>query len=205
LYVLALRGLSDWAREIGRKSESARFAKRAEAAHTAFLKFFWDEERGVISNFEGDSRLTADANLLAVIHGIVTPARAEQIMRALRAGPLWTPMPGRATWPDYPLSLKSETVRLVHTEDYHDSMYWGWLTAAAAMAEQSVGNCRGYWRIMNQLSEQIVNDQAVYEVLELDPRRGKLKPVRRFTYKSEKPFSWGAAYYLKAASLGCPG
>lgn len=198
LYYLAVKGLADWSDWLGKKKQAQELTKKAESFRKRFLEFFWDESRGVLTNFEGDDRLTADANLFGVIHRILTPAQAKRAMSALRASELWQPMPGRPTTPDYTDAMKAETVLIAQTADYHDQMYWSWIAAAAAIAEHASGNCRGYRQIMHALNQQLIRDETVYEVWEKKRGTQVLVPVSRITYRSEKPFTWGAAWYLEA-------
>ena len=201
LYILALRSLSEWAGLLGKIDESIHYAEKAAAAQEAFNRFYWVEERAMILNFEGSTHLSADTNLLAVAHQMVDKKRARRILDTLRTSPLWYPMPGRATYPDYPSSWKSRLLKLTGMGDYHDRLYWLWLTAAAAQAERQIGHEDGCNQILDQLSELLIRHKTTYEVYSL--RDNALKPVSRFFYKSERPFSWSSAMAVHALGEGC--
>jgi glycogen debranching enzyme len=203
IYVLALRGMSEWATLLGDPERALFYASKALSAQQAFVHHFWSPTLEAVSNFDGDEHLTADANLLAVAHGVLPPELARRTMRTLRASPLWRPMPGRTTTPDYPSSMKGFNVKLIGIASYHDSMYWLWLTAAAAMAERALGNCDSYDEIMSSLSRLIAKGRAIREVYELKRDGVTLKPVSRLLYHAENPFTWSSAMYLEASEGGC--
>ncbi len=201
LYILALRSLSEWAGLLGKEDETIRYAEKAAAAQDAFNRNYWVEDRAMILNFEGSTHLSADTNLLAVTHQLVNPDRARRILDTMRVSPLWSPMPGRATYPDYPSSWKSPFVKLSGMGDYHDRLYWLWLTALSAQAERRIGHEAGCNRILDQLSEVLIRHKTVYEVYNL--KDNKLSPVSRLLYKSEKPFSWSSGMIVHALAEGC--
>lgn len=204
LYILALRGLADWAAFLDKKDESKYYASAARRANERFIKHFWDDKRGIITNFDGDEHITADANLMAIVYDLVPEEKAKRILKALKETPLWSPIPGRATWPNYGDHQKSMNVKFVDIAGYHDSFFWFWLSALAARAELRYGNCVGYRNIMRELSEQIVRDGAIYEVYE--EKAGKVVPVERVLYHSERPFTWSTGMFLDALDLEsrCP-
>jgi glycogen debranching enzyme len=201
-YILSLRGLGSWAALLGQEAKAAEYALKAELAVARFRDFFWIPGRHILRNFEGDDHLTADANLMAVTHHLVTESQAREIMATLRESPLWQPMPGKPTWPDYAASRKDIFVKLVGLSAYHDRMVWLWITAMAAMAEREVGNCAGYREIMQRLSDRIAADGTVHEVFDVK-KGGRLVPVVRPLYRAEAPFTWSSALYLEAASRAC--
>jgi glycogen debranching enzyme len=127
---------------------------------------------------------------------------AREALQTLRNSPLWTPMPGRPTYPDYPAHMMGFNIKLVGITGYHDSNYWLWLTALAAMAEHRLGNKAECARILDALSDQIVRDGEIYEIFDLVPG-GALKPVKRLPYRAESPFTWSSGMYLEASKADC--
>jgi GH15 family glucan-1,4-alpha-glucosidase len=203
LYLLALKGAAQWAAFLGRKDRAAFYEKEAGRFKEKFLAYFWDPDRRILRNFENDDRLTADANLMAVAYGILDRADALAVIRTLKKTPLWDPLPGRPTWPDYPETMKSRLVRMVGLTGYHDEMYWLWITALAAQAERAVGHCDGYKSLVGALATKIQEDGVVSEVYELKGKGPRLEPVIRLLYRSEEPFTWSSAMFLEAATGGC--
>jgi glycogen debranching enzyme len=202
-YLLALRGLSGWARFLGMDSSADDYARRAGEFQKRFHDFFWIPGRNMIRNFEGDDHLTADANLMAVAHGLVSPDEAAAIMETLRASPLWKPMPGRVTWPDFANHDKDIFVRIFGLPDYHDSLYWLWLSSLAAEAERAVGEAGACETILDQVSGLVVSKDSLQEIYKLQKDRVRLKPVRRFFYRAEVPFTWSSGMFVHAVLQGC--
>lgn len=199
LYGLSLRGLSDWAKFLGDDAKAEQYLNQYNQFLASFRSYFWDADKNVLRNFTGDDHLSVDANLLAVAYHLVNRADSEAIMNTLRASPLWEPMPGRATWPNYPKSMKSKFPQMVGLGGYHDEIHWGWITALAAIAEKEIGNLDESQKILEAYSQQIINDGAIYEVYDFKIRTQTLKPVRRLLYKAERPFTWSSGYFLEAA------
>ena len=202
LYVMALRGAAEWALFLGLQGKASYYYGKAARVNAALLEHFWDPKMKALRNFDGNDCLTADANLMAIAQRILPEDLARQALQTLRNSPLWSPFPGRATTPDYPMHLKGFNIKLVGITGYHDSNYWLWLTALAAMAEHRLGNRAECARIMDALSDQIVKDGDVYEIFDL-VKDGVLKPVRRLPYRAESPFTWSSGMYLEAAKADC--
>lgn len=198
-YILALKGLANWSRLLKLEDKAKTYEARATAATQRFNEHFWLEDKKHILNFDGNSVIAADANLLPIVHGIVSVERARQILDTLRKTPLWSPMPGRAAWPDYDSSLKGSNLKWAGIPDYFDGMHWIWITTLAARAEAAVGNHDAALKLMHQLAQRISADGAIHEVYTPDSK-GRLKPVRRAIYKAEEPFTWSSAMYLEAAA-----
>ncbi len=199
LYGLSLRGLSDWAKFLGDKEKELLYLNRYNQFLVQFRSYFWDPTKKVIRNFTGDDHLTADANLLAVAYHLMNREDSESILKSLRDSPLWQPMPGRPTWPNYPASIKSKFPKLVGLSGYHDEIYWGWITSLAAIAERETGYPKKAEQILELYSKQIIKNKAVYEVYDLIESEQSLKPVRRLLYRAEHPFTWSSGYFLEAA------
>jgi hypothetical protein len=201
-YVICLRALAQWAQWL-KLPEADELQQKASRANTYFRNFFWDSQQSRIRNFETDERLVLDANLLTVIHELVSPPECEQILQTLRASPLWHPIPGRVTHPAYPKELKSWTTRTVGLGDYHDHLYWIWLAAHAGRAEAINGSLNSANAILDQVAELIVKWNGIHEVYELEPKSTQegsnpsLRPVRRFLYRAEVPFTWSAATFVE--------
>jgi hypothetical protein len=198
LYALSLQGLAQWAEFLGDHDKEIFYLNRFQTFKKTFRDFFWMKDRNAIRNFEGDDRLAADANLLAVAYHLVDDPDAKAILNTLRSSPLWQPMPGKVTWPDYPRSMKSALPKIVGLAGYHDKMLWLWLTALAVKAERAVGNGDAAKHILDQASRLIISEGALYEIYE-QKRNGSLKPVRRILYHPEHPFTWSSGLFLEAA------
>lgn len=202
LYVMALRGAAEWASLLGLQGKASYYYGKAARVSAALLDYFWDPKMKALRNFEGNECLTADANLMAISQRVLPEDLAREALQTLRNSPLWTPMPGRPTWPDYPAHLKGFNIKLVGITGYHDSNYWLWLTALAAMAEHRLGNQAECARIMDAAADQIVKDGDVYEIFDLT-KDNTLKPVKRLPYRAESPFTWSSGMFLEADKADC--
>ncbi len=80
----AYRRLADLERQIGQGDVAAnRIAQLAETRRAAMLDTFWDESAGAFKGNSQNPRLnhTQDANIEAVLSGVVTGAQAARVMR----------------------------------------------------------------------------------------------------------------------------
>lgn len=205
LYILALRGAAEWAEALGLAERASHYSLLAIETQARFVDFFWIPQLKMLMNFEGDLHLTADANFAAVAYGIVPTEIAEQIMDTMRRSPLWFPMPGRVTYPEYPREMKSRLPQIAGIADYHDKMYWLWLSALAAQAERAIGRVQGCEWVHDQIANLVNSRGAVYEVYNLKNVSGQpvLKPVARPLYHPEVPFTWSSGMIAASLIRGC--
>jgi len=203
-YNLAMRRLAEWTGLLGMTEKSEDYLRRAAEHRERFEEYFYLPEKKMIRNFEGDdTHLAADANLLAVVHGMISREHALEVMNTMRASPLWKPIPGRATWPSYPAAWKGRNLKLAGISDYFDRMHWSWISAIGARAEKAVGNCEGYHNIMRVLNRRISEFGTIHEVYDLLRDGQTVRPVKRPLYRSERPFTWASGMYLEAAADDC--
>jgi glycogen debranching enzyme len=201
-YVITLREFSRMGRRIG-KLEAGLYEGKHDVALKNYRSFFWDENRRTIKNFEDDSRLVADANLLAITYGLVSRSEGESILERMKRTPLWSPIPGRATWPNYHAGMKSWTTRFAGIADYHDELFWLWLTAIAGRAELAVGNQEAGEQILEHTLRLVSQWGGVYEVYQacrepdvhFNPQQ--LRPVWRLLCRAEMPFTWSSAMIIE--------
>jgi len=202
-YVLALRGAARWAEAIHRSDKFAEYQQKADAQAIRFKEYFWDSNKKVLRNFDGDDRYTADANLLAITQKVLPEKEAREAYDALRNSPLWGPIPGRPTWPNYTNDMKSIFVKSIGLGGYHDRLHWIWLSALGAKAAAAVGDFKEYQRIMHALELQIVKFGQVHEVYRFKERSKQLTPFKNAIYRAEVPFTWSSAMFLEAEFEQC--
>ncbi len=119
----------------------------------------------------------------------------------LRRSELLLPMAGRPVWPDYKDIEISWTTKVVGLRHYHDRFRWSWLIAETLKVAQIVGDVE-FAHQMNSIFERLVSrDLTVCEIYEPD---SDMLPVSRLFYRSERPFSWGAAKLCEALSFARP-
>lgn len=202
-YVLALRGASEWAMAIRKVDRANDYQQKAEAQAVRFMDYFWDPKKKVLRNFDGDDRFTADANLLAITEKVLPIKEAREAYESLKSTPLWQPIPGRPTWPNYTNKMKSIFVKSIGLGGYHDRLYWIWISSLGAIAAASLEDCNEYKRIIQVLENLMVSDEQVHEVYKFDERQRQLNPFKNFIYHAEAPFTWSSAMYLEAKSVRC--
>lgn len=182
----SLLGVTDqWARDV------------SSAVHATFL----DPTTGLYRSLAEGPQLSIDGSLLAIDLGFVQGDAARSLYAAMKRHPLWSAadgLPGVVTMPDYPSRDRNWTVRLVGLGHYHDRLAWSWITAMSAKVASRMGDQPEAERILDGLGKLVARDKTVAEIYE--PQR-TMKPWQRWLYRSERPFSWGAAATLDAASF----
>ncbi|MDR3606703.1 MAG: hypothetical protein P4M08_04895 [Oligoflexia bacterium] len=169
----------------------------------SILVKFFDSRHGIFrSLYQGEQAspyFSLDGNLLALDLGFFkTDEENAALYEKLRKSPLWEGSmgwPGANTFPDYPRSWRSFAVRLAGVGHYHDRIYWSWLIALSAKIAKTRNDLAEYERIVRKLAELAARDRAIVEVY---APKSSLPPYRSWLYRSETPFSWGAAFVLDA-------
>lgn len=154
-------------------------------------------EGGLYRSLAKREQVSLDANLLALDHGLLGEADARELYERLRACPLWRrqEIPGFNTTPDYPASWRNPGVLLAGLGHYHDRIPWTWLSGLSAKVALGRGEPSEARRILEVLSARAERDGHVVEIFAAQPPHD---PFRSLLYRSEAPFSWGAARILEA-------
>jgi glycogen debranching enzyme len=155
---------------------------------------FYLPEQGLYRSHLDLDVVSLDGNALALLEPGFWSDRAERevVHRALVQSPLGRE-PGRASFPEYPRSWRSANVRLVGLSHYHDRLAWSWLLGLQGSAALAVGDLAEADRIRQLVESILIRDRVVGEVY---------RPWRSYTgfksllYRSETPFSWGAAFLV---------
>jgi glycogen debranching enzyme len=127
---------------------------------------------------------TTDALLLAIELGF---GETQALVEEVRGRPVGVP-----SLPQ-PVNEVSLTARAVGLRRYHDGFAWAWLSAETARVMRAY-DAEFADGILAELEALCVNEGAVPEIYEA----GTDKAVRLKFYRSEMPFSWGAAKILEA-------
>ena len=163
------------------------------------IKTFWDQKSGLFRSLASSPYVSLDGNLLALDWDFFSSRRAQQLFNSLRNSPFFGRMlglPGWNTYPDYPKSWKNRASRLAGLP-YHDRVYWSWLIALAGKITRRYQDVKMSRSILGRLEELVVRDGVVHEIY--DPQN-HLQPWNKLVYRSEAPFSWGAAFIVDALS-----
>lgn len=122
----------------------------------------------------------------------------KSLWTSLRQSGLWGDgFPGRPVWPQYAASEVSWTTKIVGLRHYHDQFYWSWLMAESLKVAKIMGAQTEVEALTGTLSKLAGRYQTIHEIYEF---AGDFRPVRRALYRSESPFTWGAAKTLEALS-----
>jgi hypothetical protein len=147
-----------------------------------------------------------DGNLLAIDLDYLSLERKVALYRNLLRHPLWSSPggPGFVTWRDYDHADKSPLVRnpVVGLRGYHDSLYWSWLIALAAKVSAEMipyvpEATEEAERLFDRLVRVARRDNGIGEVYRSGDEPFTLTAPR---YRSDHPFSWGAAFVIDATT-----
>lgn len=121
---------------------------------------------------------------------------AEKLWKALKDHPVYhrAKVPGVPVDPEYADDQVSFFTKAVGLRHYHDRLCWTWLAAETAKTAKLVRDREEAERIFRVLDEVCAGYGDVPEVL--DPE--SLEAFETLLYRSEMPFSWGAAKILEA-------
>lgn len=213
---LAKQGrFEDWQDSVAREGETffvnALFAEAFAAANFLGLKLppsarsflnllepaFLNPKTGVYRSHKNLGIVSLDGNLLALNESSLSSLAGHSLYQSLKAHKLWrrSPIPGAASFPDYPVTWVSWTTKAVGLRHYHDRLLWSWLSGLSAKACLKSGDREEADRIFTELERIAIRDAGIAEIYEPT----KELPLKRTPlYVSEKPFSWGAGCILEA-------
>lgn len=118
-----------------------------------------------------------------------------ELSEKLRRSPLWQFL-GVPVSPRYGSDQISWTTKAVGLRNYHDGLRWSWLIAEAARVSSLLNDSHEANRILRTLQYMTDDSDEIAEVYHLR----KPVPFRSSAgrYRSESPFSWGAAKVIEA-------
>jgi hypothetical protein len=164
--------------------------QRFKNAFKNFMTVFYDSDSGMFRSLQNQKYFSLDVQLFAMMSDFVfenTDAIVPQnIFDSVKRSQLWS---GIATVPNYPSSDLSLAVRLAGNQNYHGSMIWTWLVALQAQAAHRTKNFADRDERLQFLTTQSQNTGVITEIIDSET----LLPFRSLLYRSEQPFSWGAA------------
>lgn len=161
---------------------------RAGEVRTSIRKTFYDRKKGVYRGVKNRQVFNLDANLLAVYWKF-----DENIWRAIRMFDL----PGPPTTPEQPLCEKSCCVRCVCIPGYHDAYIWSWIQGLLIMTAVQLNDLEFAYHQFRFLASIIERDKTIYDAYR-QTKDNSLKQVVTWGFKSERDWTWGAAYIYEA-------
>lgn len=176
----------------------AAFEPRAFASR--IRDAFTDRRSGLLRQHPDRGPIPLESQLMILNRpGLLfeTADEARTYFEGLRRHPVWTGA-GVPVHPPYPPKDIAWTVRCVGLRSYHDGLSWSWLLADQFRAARRLGD--------EAMAEKIANAQAraarkhghIHEVYRWQD--DELIPFTSLLYRSEGPFTWGAARWRAAIS-----
>ena len=156
---------------------------------------FYDNENGLFKTMEKLNNISLDGNLLAIRWKFVKDNEALKLWYNLKKHPLWNNKlgPGYTTYPNYPSSYTTYQVKIANLKNYHNSLYWSWLMALSAEISYIMNDMKEGDKIACRLWKIIRRDIYVGEIYN---NNDEYSLYHTILYRSECPFSWGAAYII---------
>lgn len=171
------------------------YFEKSEKIKRAINDNFWNGEYFIDFIYENEKKeyFSTEANLLAIAWNVSNASQSEKIMQSIGKFGLRSYTGILNSGKKYPLSLKSGFLIAVGLEDYHDGLYWGWISALDAIALKKTNQSQKSVEVLRNMELLFKKYGEVYEVYE---KSGE--PVQRILYRSERPFAWSAGMYLYA-------
>ncbi len=185
--------------QLGRRGLCGVRREQAGDLRRSIEATFRDRETGLYRSMAEGPQISLDGNLLAIDLGYwpADTSGGRSLYNALVRHPLWTQaggLPGTTT-PDYPRSWLNLAPAVVGLEHYHDRLAWSWLSALAIKTAARMGDEGTAQRLLSRWSGIVARDGDVGEIYQ--PTAGA-EPFASLLYRSETPFTWGAAAFVEA-------
>lgn len=195
-FAQSLLCMSKLSKKLGKAKDSTFYLNKYKLVRKVIDQRLWEERGGgYYSDWLGLSRhhyFSSDGNLFAVLWGIADRDKTSKIMRQVD-------ILLSVSQPPLPLTLSRYyfwrifiTNQLAGLKHYHIRFSWPWLGCLAALAKLKTNDKKQAIQILNSIAKVIVCDQSVCETYNAG------RPVKVFFYKSEKPWAWGAGFFLYA-------
>ena len=185
-------------REFHRRKFLTDQEDRLRKFRETLMNVFYDQEAKLFRGHKKLEHISLDGNLLAIdLDFFEDRDRSHSLYQNLKRHVLWQRFsaPGFTTYPDYPQSWVSWTVRVAGLRHYHDRLVWSWLVALSAKIAAQMADLEEATRILRFLEDLARRDQTICEVYDPDQY---YRPFESWMYRSEAPFSWGAALTIEA-------
>ena len=155
---------------------------------------FYDLNTGLYFSVLGSPQISLDGILWAIDKKLMP--MTDLLYERLKQHLLWNQFnfPGFATYPSYPLKSLAFHVRMAGLNEYHGNLSWSWLMAYSSLVAFKQGDFQEAARIKKNIEQIILRDQMVGEIY---LSNSNYPPFRGPFYRSEAPFSWGAAFVIE--------
>lgn len=176
------------ARDYGFLNES-ELQQLADRIH----KEFYDEKTGLYRSIARRENISLEGNLWAIDYGLLKDSK--ELYQNLRKHELFSKynVPGFATYPSYTDDDMYIQVKVVGLREYHGNLFWSWLMAYSGKIAFKQQDSQMFEKIRANFEKILNRDQTVYEIYHNSDEHPHFES---WLYKSEAPFSWGAAFLL---------
>ena len=169
------------------------------ARMTALFNATFARVNGLIPLRSGGAQIALETQLHAIEMGLEFPSwrtHVDGMWKDLKRSDLWLRGLGLPIHPRYHDDEISFFTKAVGLRHYHDAFRWTWLIAETGRIALLFNDLEVAEVCASELVRSL-GPQGVGEILELKTPQ----PVRTWTYRSEAPFSWGAARTLQFCDL----
>ena len=164
------------------------------------INTFFDRESNLFRASVSKKYISLDDNLFSIKYDFY---RNKQVYRALKNSKLWSQ--SELKIPGFANELNCISYDEIHwqvktgfLEEYHVSLYWGWLIAFSGIIAFKMSDPDESLRIYNIIKNLLKRDKHLGEVY--SPVEG-LPLFESMTYKSEIPFSMALCYAISLSKL----
>lgn len=169
------------------------FERIAEKTKERINHVFWEGNYYIDwIDFIRHDFFSSDGNLLAIDFGIADKVQSQMILNKIKQHQL-NKVPLKTNYPLYPLWRIPPTLLPLLEYNYHNGFSWPWLGCLNAICLYKVGWKKEAKQALKSVAGLINQNGIVHEVFD---DRGK--PVNGFFLKSERPFAWNAAFFVRA-------
>lgn len=161
------------------------------------LEAFADPESGLLRQHTDRGPVPLESQLMILNRPglLLDDGEATAYFEKLRHHPIWMNH-GVPVHPAYPVKDIAWTVRCVGLRSYHDGLSWSWLLADQFRCARNRGDDVSARKILTAQARAAEKHGRIHEVYR---RRGdELIPFAGPLYRSEGPFTWGAARWIAA-------
>jgi len=181
------------AKEAGKPGLSDTFERIAEKTKERINQAFWEGNYYIDwIDFRRHDFFSCDGNLLAIDFGIADRVQGQMILNKVKQHQL-NKVPLKTNWPLYPVWRIPPTLLPLLEYNYHNGFSWPWLGCLNAIALNKVGWKKEAKQTLREVAGLINENGIVHEVFGPEG-----KPVNGLFLKSERPFAWNAAFFIRA-------
>lgn len=194
----AAKSIAEISKILGKKFEHSKYSIIAEKIKNKINREFWNGQYYIdwIDGKKKYNYFSTDGIVLAVLWGIAGRKKSHSIINCLKKFRISKPHPSKTNYPPYHFMFAHPVLHMIGLGDYHNStVSWIWLGCISAIAKNRLGRKKEAVAVMSRIAELVVKHGTFYEIYEKDGR-----PVKRWFYRAEVPFTWSAGLFVYACN-----